>query len=194
MAHDVGNETFCYGCLKGVCYWVNQSYKLPATFQYFLGKILTNSKKPTNMTYAEKLQDPRWQKKRLEIFERDSFACTFCGSKDHTLHVHHKYYRTGKEPWEYPDDCLKAVCKYCHQIIEQCKEWSQEVHEIKRLHMGIHCYAVSIYGKGEKKVTPENLMVAIIEFDRDGILQDRFLIWDSILTDITNLLSYPKQK
>jgi hypothetical protein len=54
MAHDVGNETFCYGCLKGVCYWVNQSYKLPATFQYFLGKILTNSKKPTNMiTYSE---------------------------------------------------------------------------------------------------------------------------------------------
>jgi hypothetical protein len=49
MAHDVGNETFCYGCLKGVCYWVNQSYKLPATFQHFFGKILTNSKKPTNM-------------------------------------------------------------------------------------------------------------------------------------------------
>jgi hypothetical protein len=42
---------------QGVCYWVNQSYKLPATFQYFLGKILTNSKKPikiiTMISYRE---------------------------------------------------------------------------------------------------------------------------------------------
>lgn len=27
------------------------------------------------MTYAEKLKDPRWQKKRLRILERDAFAC-----------------------------------------------------------------------------------------------------------------------
>jgi hypothetical protein len=26
-------------------------------------------------TYSEKLRDPRWQKKRLQIFERDEFMC-----------------------------------------------------------------------------------------------------------------------
>lgn len=146
------------------------------------------------MTYAEKLQDPRWQKKRLEVFERDNFSCQYCGCKEHTLHVHHKYYRKGKEPWEYPDDCLKTVCKYCHQIIELLKDSFQVVHEIKRLHMGAHCYAASIYCKGEKVITPANLMLAIMEFDREGELHSRFVIWESLLGDLTNLLLHPKSK
>jgi 5-methylcytosine-specific restriction endonuclease McrA len=28
--------------------------------------------------YSEKLRDPRWQKKRLEIFQRDNFICQNC--------------------------------------------------------------------------------------------------------------------
>jgi len=27
------------------------------------------------LTYSEKLKDPRWQKKRLEILSRDNFTC-----------------------------------------------------------------------------------------------------------------------
>lgn len=44
------------------------------------------------MTYYEMLKDPRWQKKRLEIMERDEFACRDCGDKESTLNVHHTYY------------------------------------------------------------------------------------------------------
>lgn len=29
--------------------------------------------------YAKKLMDPRWQKKRLEIFKRDGWKCQNCG-------------------------------------------------------------------------------------------------------------------
>lgn len=65
--------------------------------------------------YLEKLKDPRWQKKRLEIFERDGWECTNCGNKDETLHVHHTYYLSGREPWEYPDGSLKTRCEMCHK-------------------------------------------------------------------------------
>ena len=34
------------------------------------------------MGYSEKLKDPRWQKKRLEILERDNFRCQYCGDKN----------------------------------------------------------------------------------------------------------------
>ena len=43
-------------------------------------------------SYYEKLLDPRWQKKRLEILNRDEFKCRSCGDDKSTLHVHHGYY------------------------------------------------------------------------------------------------------
>lgn len=66
------------------------------------------------MTYLEKLKDPRWQKKRLKIFERDDFTCQFCGSKNKTLNIHHLSYKNGIEPWEYDDDLLITLCEQCH--------------------------------------------------------------------------------
>ena len=42
--------------------------------------------------YAEKFKDPRWQKKRLEILERDDFSCRVCYDASNTLHVHHCFY------------------------------------------------------------------------------------------------------
>lgn len=38
--------------------------------------------------YLEKLKDPRWQKRRLEIFQRDEFTCQVCFDTESTLHVH----------------------------------------------------------------------------------------------------------
>ena len=66
--------------------------------------------------YKEKFKDPRWQKKRLEIFERDNFTCQSCGDKNETLHVHHRYYEKGKEPWEYDNEVLITLCEGCHKI------------------------------------------------------------------------------
>lgn len=74
-------------------------------------------------TYAEKLKDPRWQKKRLEVMERDQFMCRKCRARDKTLNVHHLAYKKGKNPWEYEDDLLLTVCEDCHAQIEDfdCK-------------------------------------------------------------------------
>lgn len=66
-------------------------------------------------TYAEKLKDPRWQRKRLDILNRDEWSCQACGDKDATLHVHHKEYKFGKDPWEYGEGDLITYCADCHE-------------------------------------------------------------------------------
>jgi hypothetical protein len=73
-------------------------------------------------TYAEKLLDPKWQKKRLKVMERDDFACCLCKDKDATLNVHHSYYLKGNEPWDYPDESLVTVCAPCHKKVEKLKK------------------------------------------------------------------------
>lgn len=69
----------------------------------------------TKLTYAQKLRDPRWQKKRLEIFERDQWACTSCGDSTTELQVHHLKYINGKDPWEYENGNLQTLCSDCHE-------------------------------------------------------------------------------
>lgn len=64
--------------------------------------------------YKEKLKDPRWQRKRLEIFQRDDWRCKRCGDTKSELNVHHKRYKRGYEPWEYADHYLETLCRPCH--------------------------------------------------------------------------------
>lgn len=63
--------------------------------------------------YAEKLRDPRWQRKRLEVFQRDGWKCTHCGRTDVTLNVHHEDY-IGSNPWDTPNENLTTICVDCH--------------------------------------------------------------------------------
>ena len=70
------------------------------------------------MSYAKKLQNPLWQKKRLEILQRDEFMCLHCGCHDKELHVHHRWYQFGKDIWDYPDTCFETLCFECHEYIE----------------------------------------------------------------------------
>ncbi len=66
-------------------------------------------------TYKEKLLDPRWQKMRLQVLERDGWQCRSCGAGDKTLHAHHAFYRkTAEGPWDYPADTIIALCNDCH--------------------------------------------------------------------------------
>jgi hypothetical protein len=72
------------------------------------------------MTYSEKLKDPRWQKKRLEILQRDEFRCRNCFDNESELHVHHQVYR--KDPWDCPDHFLVTLCKECHSYVTAKKK------------------------------------------------------------------------
>jgi hypothetical protein len=68
-------------------------------------------------SYWIKLKDPRWQKKRLKILERSNFTCELCDDTETTLHVHHKAYRKGADPWDYEDYELQCLCENCHETI-----------------------------------------------------------------------------
>ena len=65
--------------------------------------------------YYEKLKDPRWQKKRLEIFKRDEFTCQICGDKESPLHVHHMCYNSC-DPWDIHNKYLITLCENCHGV------------------------------------------------------------------------------
>ena len=63
------------------------------------------------MDYKKQIKHPKWQKKRLEILERDEYTCRLCNDKDTQLHVHHKYYNNKIKYWEYSDNCYITLCK-----------------------------------------------------------------------------------
>jgi hypothetical protein len=65
-------------------------------------------------SYSEKLRDPRWQKKRLCVMQRDGFACRDCGDEKSTLQVHHCHYEKGG-PWMTNERFLLTLCADCHE-------------------------------------------------------------------------------
>lgn len=74
------------------------------------------------MDYKDKLKDPRWISRKRDILIRDKYTCRLCGShgKDgNELHVHHLFYITGHEPWNYGDRCLVTLCDRCHQSVHR---------------------------------------------------------------------------
>jgi 5-methylcytosine-specific restriction endonuclease McrA len=77
-------------------------------------------------TYSERLKDPRWQKRRLEIMNAAGFKCTWCGTSEDTLNVHHFSYSKSGNPWDVDDSSLVCICQKCH-----------EVNHIKGLHPAI---------------------------------------------------------
>jgi len=68
-----------------------------------------------NKKYFELLKDPRWQKKRLEILQRDEFMCRSCYDKDSSLQIHHLSYSYNGNPWDVDNDKLLTVCENCHK-------------------------------------------------------------------------------
>jgi hypothetical protein len=72
--------------------------------------------------YSELLKDPRWQRKRLEILNRDNWFCQACADNESTLHVHHIKY-TSRLPWETPDNLLVTLCESCHKKEDELKDF-----------------------------------------------------------------------
>lgn len=67
--------------------------------------------------YTELLKLPAWQKKRLEIFNRDGFRCQHCDTDQVSLNVHHKEYIRGRMPWDYEDSNFETLCETCHKLL-----------------------------------------------------------------------------
>ncbi len=77
-------------------------------------------------TYAELLKDPRWQKLRLEILNRDEWRCRSCWSTEKTLHVDHQRYERGAAPWEASPEFLQTLCEDCHRKTTELRKELRE--------------------------------------------------------------------
>jgi hypothetical protein len=78
-----------------------------------------------NTEYANKLRDPRWQKKRLEVMEKAQWKCERCNASDKELQVHHGMYEYNKDPWDYDTSVLWCLCKRCHEAVTEMKREMQ---------------------------------------------------------------------
>lgn len=87
--------------------------------------------------YSELLKDPRWQKKRLEILERDNWKCQMCGDEKSILHVHHKWYVSGRKPWEYSGKAYVTLCGVCHSSEHEIESTARELIAAVFLHRGL---------------------------------------------------------
>lgn len=59
--------------------------------------------------------DPRWQRLRLRVMDRDQWRCVACDDTRSTLHVHHKRYCGNI--WDSPDEDLQTLCNSCHMAL-----------------------------------------------------------------------------
>lgn len=73
------------------------------------------------LSYYEQLKDPRWQRLRLVVLNRDGWKCCDCGDGTTELHVHHLAYNKGCLAWEYDVGMLKTLCATCHAQAESRK-------------------------------------------------------------------------
>jgi hypothetical protein len=77
-------------------------------------------------SYRELLLDPRWQRKRLEVLERDDWQCVSCGRRNANLQIDHKRYERGKPPWDIDSKHLQTLCEKCHSKITELRRKCME--------------------------------------------------------------------
>lgn len=88
-----------------------------------------------DMTYSEKLKDPRWAAFRQHAIEFYGCECSNCSGNDTAqgdgIHVHHKRYIRDREPWEYDLDDVSVICGTCHDRIHACEtKWRDMIRQM----------------------------------------------------------------
>jgi hypothetical protein len=138
-------------------------------------------------TYSDLLKSPKWQKKRLEIMQRDKFACKKCGDSDTQLQVHHLKYENNKDPWEYSNKDLLTLCSDCHYEIEQLKKSDYKLDFTK----------IKIYKLKNEKSKYSRIMFLsdrkyffISCYNEDNLLQIAFELGKISVSNIKRIISY----
>jgi len=116
--------------------------------------------------YSELLKDPRWQKKRLEILNRDNFTCQFCHDTENTLHVHHLVYNKLNNPWETPTEDLITLCEECHANEHACrfealKEITTEFNKFPVSHDQLSIFAFALK---HSKIKDKRWLLQVMEY------------------------------
>lgn len=81
-------------------------------------------------TFRKSYCNVNWSEFSNDVKRRDGYKCLKCGRNESevVLQTHHKIYKIGLEPWEYPlSDCI-TLCKGCHarehKLIEPDTGWT----------------------------------------------------------------------
>lgn len=119
-------------------------------------------------SYPERLAEPKWQRKRLEILNRDNWTCQHCGDKTTQLEIHHLEYFEGHQAWEYDDDSLITICHKCHG--EENIRFKHEAYFLKSLKfagfLAVDVLAFSCLLNRDRKFS-EFIKRKVREFSRD---------------------------
>lgn len=78
--------------------------------------------------YGEKLNSEQWREFSKDTKERRGNYCQSCKRGNVELHVHHIFYDSTREPWQYQDKELAVLCKQCHfELHEQLQKFRKFV-------------------------------------------------------------------
>ena len=134
------------------------------------------------MDYSEKLKSPKWQKKRLEVLNRDSFTCCKCGDTETELHVHHLKYT--KEPYDADLKDLETLCKHCHYYFTFIhKEFINSYNIDSNQKFIIHRIANS------KIIEFVNLVFVLIILDNELVFHSCFYKNSEVLKKLTSIIN-----
>lgn len=145
----------------------------------------------TTLSYGDKLKNPLWQKKRLEILNRDEFTCQLCSDTTTELHIHHKEYLPGRDPWEYEDENFQTLCKHCHVVVEFYKCSFRVLASGKERFPGSNQIYISSVLKANR-VEHELLIAVDIIFD-DGRFEECFSLRRATVVLYEKLFQYSEK-
>ena len=123
------------------------------------------------MTYAQKLKDPRWKVRRLEIIKAFNGKCAHCDSTNR-IEVHHINYRKDREPWEYRDSELMCLCRNCHELVE-----SEVIPDLRGLVMLVPGHTLfgvcELLGRSAESLKTSNRDISIVSILEEAAHQAR---------------------
>lgn len=94
--------------------------------------------------WKEQIKSPKWQKKRLEVLSLRGFKCEECGDKEKTLHVHHRFYISGRLIHEYDNDVLQVLCEDCHKKEHNKTDYSKYDELISLIELNCKLFDIDI--------------------------------------------------
>jgi len=68
------------------------------------------------MTYLAQLRHPKWQRKRLEVLQRDGWIVRAAQKGDYAVYADGSKAPIVTGAWEYSGDDLTSLCEDCHEL------------------------------------------------------------------------------
>jgi hypothetical protein len=81
-------------------------------------ELLRNTKLFSVVTEEFRVSQNKYEVEFVNSCDEEQIEWLICKN----LHIHHKYYQTGKQPWEYTNEALTTLCWDCHEDLHKNKK------------------------------------------------------------------------